>query len=441
MVKSHAHWDKIRSQFDALPYPDRPLDMHPCKDLGYLAQHNYTIPYYLRNHRVIDSKDKWILDAGCGSGFKLLALAVANPEANLVGIDISPKSLAMAQQRLEYQEIRNPFEFHCLPVEELPHLPYKFDYINCDDVLYLLEDPVVGLQAMKSALKPDGILRVNMHSALQRANYYQVQAFLSNLGCLEGTPTPEEIEVTRQTMAVLEDWVLVKSRTWTRDLAENDQSILMNYLFRGDTGITMAEFSAMLQQADLEFISMVNWRQWDLEKLFVSIEELPIAVALSLADMSPEERIHIFELLHPIHRLLDLYCGHPGQASPRSPLADWTDTQWQHALIHFHPQLQTPQFKAILAMGATKLGMLALHKHLSLDSQPFLLDWNLANCFHPLLEQPLPIANLCDRWRQINPVDPITLEPATPEQAFEIMRNTVIQLEAAGYLMVEWAEA
>ena len=28
----------------------------------------------------------------------------------------------------------------------------------------------------------------------------------------------------------------------------------------------MKDFSALLRQADLEFISMVNWREWNLEK-------------------------------------------------------------------------------------------------------------------------------------------------------------------------------
>lgn len=437
MAQSQTHWDKVRLQFDALPYPNRPLDRHPCKDLSYLAKHNYTIPYYLKSHQVVDSKDKWILDAGCGSGFKLLALAVANPEAHLVGIDISPESLKMAQQRLEYQEIRNPFEFYCVPIEELPTLPYKFDYINCDDVLYLLEDPVLGLQAMKSVLKPEGIIRVNMHSALQRVSYYRMQAFLSNLGCLEGTPTQEEVEATRQTINALRDGVLTKRQTWTPDMAQDDQAIMMNYLFRGDTGVTMHQFSDMLRQADLAFINMVNWPQWDLQKLFTSIDDLPIAVALSLADMNPEEQIHIFELLHPVHRLLDLYCGHPGQAQIRPSLENWSDIDWHKALIYLHPQLRNQQFKAALETGASKLGIIALEKYLPIDRQPCHIDWNMANCLYPLIDKPLKLGALCDRWLKIHPVDLITLEPTSPEQAFATLRSVVTRLEAAGYVMVE----
>ena len=36
-------------------------------------------PYYLRNQKVIETKEKIILDAGCGSGYTSLVLAEANP--------------------------------------------------------------------------------------------------------------------------------------------------------------------------------------------------------------------------------------------------------------------------------------------------------------------------------------------------------------------------
>ena len=141
---------KNRPQFDHLPYPNVPLEQKPGNHPAYLAPHSCVIPYYLRDRRVIDPAGKWILDAGCGSGFKAMALAAANPGAHIVGIDISPKSIELAQQRVEYHGIRNPIEFYCLPVEALPSLPYTFDYINCDETLYLLPDPLAGLTTLRT---------------------------------------------------------------------------------------------------------------------------------------------------------------------------------------------------------------------------------------------------------------------------------------------------
>jgi hypothetical protein len=54
-------WDKIRKQFDSAPYPNRPLDESPKDDVNALYIHNIITSYYLRNQKVIDSKDKVIL--------------------------------------------------------------------------------------------------------------------------------------------------------------------------------------------------------------------------------------------------------------------------------------------------------------------------------------------------------------------------------------------
>ena len=437
MTQSQSHWEKIRPQFDALPYPDEPLDKTPSQDTYFLTQHTYAIPYYLRNCQVVDTTDKWILDAGCGSGFSLLALAIANPGANLVGVDLSPKSLEVAQQRLEYHQIPNPVYLHCLPLEALSTLPYHFDYINCDDVLYLLEDPAVGLAAMRSVLNADGIIRANMHSALQRVDYYRVQKFWAKLGCLEESPSPEEITVTRQTMTALNDWVIAKRQTWQPVFDTDDQGLMMNHLFRGDTGVTMADFSAFLQRAELEFINMLEWRQWNLADLFKNIEDLPIAVALGIAEMTLEEQLHLFELLHPIHRLLDGYCGHPGQGRDRPPIEDWPDSLWQQTTVYLHPQLNTAAFKAGLEEGAKTLGLFSFDPYLKINEQPITVDSSFASCLHALLSKPQTVPDLVKRWQQVRPVHLITLAPTTPERAFQTVRNFLVGLEGAGYIMLE----
>jgi ubiquinone/menaquinone biosynthesis C-methylase UbiE len=440
MFNKTTQWEKVRPQFDALPYPNQPLESTPKNDPGRLAAHNLVISHYLRYQWVLSSEGKWILDAGCGSGAKLLALALANPGAHLVGIDISEKSLDLAQKRLEYHGLQDRATFHCLPIEELPTLPYTFDYINCDDVLYLLADPAEGLKAMKAVLKPQGIIRANMHSAIQRAGFYRIQEFFTRLGCLEGSPTEEEMAVTRETMKTLHDWVMTKKQTWVPEFETDDERLLMNYLFRGDVGITMRQFSEIMARAEVEFIHMVHWRQWNLEELFKNLEELPLAVALNIAEMTLEEQLYLFELLHPVHRLLDLYCGHPGQGRSRPPLDEWIEPQWQTARVHFHPQLCRAEFQEILEAGARQLGMIDFDQFLPLDNKPMNVDSTMAACLYPLLDGSQTFSALVQRWLQTRPLDLITLQPADSAAAFELLRQALIDLERAGYVLIELAD-
>ncbi|MEM9009154.1 MAG: class I SAM-dependent methyltransferase, partial [Cyanobacteria bacterium P01_F01_bin.86] len=195
--------------------------------------------------------------------------------------------------------------------------------------------------------------------------------------------------------------------------------------------------AAMLKSADLEFINMVNWRQWKLEDLFKNVEDLPIALALSIADMSLEEQLHLFELLHPVHRLLDLYCGHPDRGQARTPVSDWTNEQWQAAKIHLHPQLQTEEFRGILTAGAEKLGMIPLNKLLNSDGKPFSIDTSIATCLYPLLDESQPMSAIVQRWLKVRPLDPITLQPADPNKAFTAIRDFLVDMEQAGYVMLE----
>ncbi|MDY7021067.1 MAG: methyltransferase domain-containing protein, partial [Cyanobacteriota bacterium] len=296
--------EKIRQQFEAAPYPRIPLENSPKENYDILYIHNLVTPYYLRNQKVVNTDGKIILDAGCGSGYKSLVLAEANPGAKIVGIDLSEKSVDLAQKRLEHYGFTN-CEFHAIAIEELPKLGLEFDYINADEVLYLLPDIVEGLQAMKAVLKPEGIIRTNLHSSYQRAVYYRAQNLFKFMGLMNESPGEMEIDVVRELMNALQDAVLLKRQTWSERMQNSEEAMLANVLLMGDKGSTIPELFAALREANLEFMSMVNWRYWDVPGLFKEPDNLPAFLAMSFSELSPEEQLHLFELLNPVHRLLD----------------------------------------------------------------------------------------------------------------------------------------
>ena len=64
-----------------------------------------------------------------------------------------------------------------------------------------------------------------------------------------------------------------------------------------------------------------------------------------MPEISVEDRLHLFELLHSIHRLIDFWCGHPNQEQLFLPVPEWNLSDWQNVKVHLHPQLRNPQSK------------------------------------------------------------------------------------------------
>ncbi len=435
---------KIRQQFDTAPYPCDPLDKSPKNEYEKLFIHSLATPSYLRSQQVIQTAGTVILDAGCGSGSKSLALAEANPGAKIVGVDLSEKSIDLARQRLLYHGFEQT-EFYPLAIEALPQLGLQFDYINCDDVLTLFPDIASGLSILKSVLKPHGILRANLHSAIQRFNFFRAQQVFKMMGLLDSNPETLEIELVLETMKALKDGVDLKSRAWNAnyetkfDEKKLNEFVLMNYLLQGDKGYTISDLFAALRSADLEFVSMVNWRQWELLDLFQDQENLPPFWAMSLPEISIEQRLHLFELLHPIHRLLDFWCGHPDQTVPSKPTPVWEPSDWQRSRVHLNPVIRTAEVKADL--------LKCIQEHKPFEISHYIPSTTVttvnveshiaASCLLPLWDGEQAIASLVDRWLKLHPIDAITLQPTSETAAFAEVTKCLSNLEVFLYVLIE----
>ena len=434
-------FEKIRQQFDSAPYPSTPLEQNPKESHDLLYAHNLVTSHYLRNQEILSTDGKVILDAGCGTGFKSLVLAEANPGAKIVGIDLSKEAVDLAKQRLQFYGFENA-EFIVASIEVLPALGMEFDYINCDEVLYLLPDIAQGLQIMKAALKPDGIIRANLHSATQRVDYFRAQQVFKLMGLMDSNPEEMEIEIAKETFGALEDWVNLKNKVWNSRASQNvvveKERILMNFLFQGDKGYTIADLFTALRSADLEFISMVNWRDWEILDLFKDADDLPIFWAMSLPEVSTEHRLQLFELLHPISRLLDFWCGHPDQTNAFTPIADWSEDEWKTAKVRLHPQLKNSKLREELVESIEKHQPFNLSGYLPGQANTaVILESTVAATLLPLWDEPQSIAALMERSRQIQPLNPATLEPRTPTAVLNDVMALVTRLEVFLYVLLE----
>jgi 2-polyprenyl-3-methyl-5-hydroxy-6-metoxy-1,4-benzoquinol methylase len=435
-------FERMRRQFNFGPYPRIPIEKAPSEDSNQLFIHNLLTPYYLHHRRTTSTEGKVLLDAGCGTGYKALMLATANPGAKVIGIDISPKSIELAQQRLDYHGYKDNVEFHLLAIEDVAQLGIQFDYINCDEVLYFFNDISSGLRALKSVLKPEGIIRSNLHSLLQRRLIFQAQELFQLMGLMEESAEEMAIPIVVEIMKALNSSVILKRLGWDityeEESDESKQALLSNHLMQEDKGYRVTDLFNALRKVDLDFLSMVNWRHWDVSDLFIEPDNLPSYLAMGFADSPPETMLTIYELLHPIHRLLDFWCTHPQPAREILPTEAWSGEDWRNAQVTLHPQLRTEAFREAAVASIQANGSFVISTFLSLPTlSPVTLSYDVVALLLQLWEGPLPFTALVDFWQRTHPINLITLEPITPEAAAQQVADALGKLEVFLYVLPE----
>ncbi len=429
---------KIQQQFNFGPYPYFPLEQSPQNEIESLFIHNLTTPYYLKYKLLPPQEEVIILDAGCGSGYGALTLAWANPNARIVGIDLSEKSIELARHRLQYHGINN-CEFHVMPIEQVGRLNYQFDYINCDEVIYLADDPGITLAALGQVLKPRGIMRVNFHDQYQRMEQYRGQEFFAWLGLKRTNPEEEAIQIVRTVMEQLRDEVNLKKNCWQPALGNRQDKlgqeyILMNYLFQCDQGFTPLEVRSFLDFAGLELIEMVHWRKWRLTELFADPENVPTLIGALAAVATPWEQCYLVDLIHPGERLIDFWCGHP-QPTPETKLID-------ASLIYFHPQLCVDRVKMAWQNALEQCQSLTISHFLKTPAQSSLfqaeiiLDFVTASVLWPLFTMPMRFDELKARWLYLYPHQWSTANPTHPQTIESKLTEILLMLEKYLYVLI-----
>ena len=100
---------------------------------------------------------EWVIDVGAGPGYAACAFAAALPQARVVALDPTRELLDRAEQRARDAGVADRLdvvegEIGGGGVEDLP----AADLIWCSHVLHHLPDPVEGLRALGTRLRPGG---------------------------------------------------------------------------------------------------------------------------------------------------------------------------------------------------------------------------------------------------------------------------------------------
>ncbi len=161
----------VQAQYEAAPYPrwlslDRPQPM----TLGlYLRQRLPRLHLPPHPGGPIEA-----LVAGCGTGQHPLTLALACQDLQVIGVDISRRSLAYAVDMADRLAVEN-VRFLQADILDLAELGRRFSLIECVGVLHHMADPAAGLSVLTDLLRPGGVMKLGLYSGRARASIRAAQ--------------------------------------------------------------------------------------------------------------------------------------------------------------------------------------------------------------------------------------------------------------------------
>jgi SAM-dependent methyltransferase len=259
----------VSAFYDRFPYPGDPLQDGPppgynwrwCVDTATAACTGALPPPRPPGQPLR------ILDAGCGTGVSTDYLAHLNPGAEILAVDISPGTLAVAQERLQRSGGHGLASVR-LENRSLLELGGEgpFDYINSVGVLHHLRQPEAGLRALADLLKPGALLHLFLYADGGRWEIHRTQRSLALLGVGTGDAG---LRLGRQLLRELPEHNRLRrhhEQRWALDCAA-DANFADMYLHPQETSYNLERLFCFVEAAELEFAGFSNPQVWDPARL------------------------------------------------------------------------------------------------------------------------------------------------------------------------------
>jgi SAM-dependent methyltransferase len=229
-----------------------------------------------------------VLVAGCGT-YQAAFLAFMNPQCRVLGIDVSSLSLRH-QECLRQKHSLTNLELARMDLGDVASLGRSFDYVVATGVIHHLADPAGGLSALRSVLRPQGVISVMVYGRYNRAGVYTLQELFRRVGLGQDA---SDLEVVKATLAVLPPWHHVRSYLpRARDLAY-DSGLVDTFLHVRDRAYSVPEVLDLVREAGLAF---QGWRDPAAYTLCETIpRDHPLLTKASR--LPPEEQWAVAELL------------------------------------------------------------------------------------------------------------------------------------------------
>jgi SAM-dependent methyltransferase len=183
--------DPICDFYTNHPYPPPIDNLDRARDM-WQDENVHRAEYHLFWPEKQFRPDLDVLVAGCGT-WQAAKHAVCHPAAHVVGIDASPTSLEHTESLKSKYNLTN-LETRQLSLENVGNLDQSFDLIICTGVLHHLVDPDAGLRALRSVLRPGGVMYLMVYAPYGRTGIKMLQEYCRRLGV--GTSRQEINDLT-----------------------------------------------------------------------------------------------------------------------------------------------------------------------------------------------------------------------------------------------------
>lgn len=228
-----------------------------------------------------------VLEIGCAVGGNLLPLAVAYPGSRFVGIDLSPRQIAEANEAVAALSLAN-VSFLAMGLEEVGTTMEPFDYIIAHGVYSWVAAPVRDqLMALCSRLlSPGGVAYISFNTLPgggTRAALREMAKFHTK-GALDEA---DRMKRSREFFAFLEGALKDRQDAYAQSLSEElatlaqlgDFYIRHEHLEETNEPFYFHEFISHAQRHGLQFLAEAEIRS-------MSAAGFPVAVRKSLREMS-----------------------------------------------------------------------------------------------------------------------------------------------------------
>lgn len=259
------------------------------------------------NFYICHPQYKWfsgcrMLDAGCGTGNSTYRYAVRNPEVEILGVDLSEKSVFLAESRARKRGVTN-VRFRQVDLMDPGALAGEgpFDYIASEGVVHHLSDPLTGLRHLAGRLTPDGLIFLAFYSAKARTRVSHFrEAIPMILGDEERADFGRGLDVAKRLFASL-----ARGGHLERDVAalvNTDQEIVDTFLHASERCYTIPQLEELAGRAGLRILRFHPDYLWD-PAHWLDDPELRERISA----LEPGPRRHFADLLIPQHVLYQFF--------------------------------------------------------------------------------------------------------------------------------------